>query len=234
MIIHHELIQGTPLWRKTRAGICTASEFSSILTPKTMERSKSADAYENQCVAELIIGKPVESFGGTKAMERGKELEPDASMFYEMKFDVKLQHVGFVTNDAKTAGCSPDAVVIVDDKITQGCETKVPGPTAHVGYLLSSRGVKQEKGVIHIDPTKNYGGAYDDHKSQIQGNIWICETDHWDIMSYHPEIKEAIYRVHRDDAYLKLLAEQIAIFTDNVHRKLAIIRGDVEALGKVA
>lgn len=233
MIIHHELVQGTPEWRKARSGIPTASKFSEIVTPKTLERSKSADAYENRCVAEILLGCPIDDFGGTFAMERGKALEPDASAFYEMTHGVELQHVGFVTNDARTAGCSPDALVISEGKIITGCETKVPGPEKHIQYLLSALGVSQEKGVIKYTPDTSFGGAYEDHKCQVQGNIWICETEYWDAMSFHPEIKQSICRIHRDEKYIQLLSKQIEIFTENVQKKLAIIRGDLDKLNHI-
>ena len=201
---YEDLIQGTPAWRKARAGVPTASKFSQLLTPKTLKLSASMKGYENQIVAEILTGRPIEDFGGNRATERGNELEPDAFDFYELTTGHECRHVGFITNDAGTFGCSPDG--ICGD--THGVELKCVGGAKHVEHLLSET------------------VAYEDHKPQVQGSLLVTGFEFWDILAYFPDMAPSLYRVPRDEEYLKKLSFALEQFNENVQNKLRKIRGD--------
>lgn len=212
--IYEDLIQGTPEWKKARAGIPTASNFNKILKPGRLEWSEQADMYENHCAVEILMGVPIEDFGGTAWVERGRELEPDAAKFYELQRGLDVRHVGFVTNDAGTFGASPDG--LVED--VGGLELKCPKAATHFGYIVGKKDKKTG--------TWSEGGAYQSYKNQVQGNLLASEREWWDIMTYHPEIMsdKAIVRVYRDDPYLKLLSEMLDQFHYNVQEKLERFR----------
>ena len=112
-MIFHDLIQNTPEWQKARAAIPTASKIDCIITPATMKLSKQAEGYANLIAAERILGKPIIKFCGNHYTERGHELEPEALKLYEMNFGVDCEHGGFITNDSRTMGCSPDALMLL-------------------------------------------------------------------------------------------------------------------------
>ena len=109
MIIHN-VEQGTGEWYQLRAGLATASEFSKLVTP-TGKPSKSVTPYANLLAVETLLNRPAEQFNGNWATERGNELEPQARGYYAFDSGLEVKEVGFITNDEKTAGCSPDSLV---------------------------------------------------------------------------------------------------------------------------
>lgn len=205
MILYENLIQGTPEWRKARAGIATASKFGDIITAKTLVLSKSADDYENSLVAERLIGEPIEDFMGNMWTERGKELEGDAFDLYNLLTKgTQVRHVGFMTNDQKTFGASPDALAGDEG----GVELKCPKAKTHISYLLS--------------PT----GAYDDYKPQVQGNLLVSGYKWWDVMSYHPKLPPSIYRAYPDLEYQSKLLAALNQMEQNIQLKIKQITGE--------
>jgi len=120
-MIIHDCEQGTDEWHQLRAGIPTASEFKKLVTSQCKE-SKSIDDYSIVLAAEKYAGKIVDGFYGNKYTERGSELEAEAITDYEMKRQVIVDPVGFITNDLKTYGCSPDGLVGKDGSIEVKCK----------------------------------------------------------------------------------------------------------------
>lgn len=185
--------QNSPEWYKARLGIPTASAFSKIIA-STGKASTQAGDYMNTLLAEWMAGEPLESWEGNQWTERGHELEQDARSFYEMRNNVDVKQVGFVTNDI--AGCSPDGLVGEDG----GTEFKCPSPGIHVKYLLAGK----------------LPSAY---IPQVQGSLWVTERDWFDFVSYHPVLDSMIIRVNRDGKYISLLSEAITKFTDQMLEK---------------
>jgi hypothetical protein len=54
----------------------------------------------------------------------------------------------------------------------------------------------------------------DAHKSQVQGCLWICDKDYWDLVSYTEELPTVIVRVGRDEKYIKALATALESFSE--------------------
>ena len=82
-------------------------------------------------------------------------------------------------------------------------ETKAPAPHTHVAYLLSATGAETE------------------YKIQLQGQLWVCERDWVDIESYHPDMPEALFRVNRDEEFIKGMAAIIRAFSCQLEEKAA-------------
>lgn len=200
-MIPHDVEQGSDAWKLLRAGIPTASCFDKILTAGGKE-SAQVEAYENQLVAERLIGKPVEVFEGNAHTERGNELEPDAANFYAMTTGRELQKVGFITTDDKLAGASLDRLIGTDGAL----EIKCPAPHTHVAYMIGKR----------ID---------DKYKPQLQGQLWVSERQWVDIISYHPEMKPVIIRVERHEAYIAMLSRLVERTAYSVLNKYEQLRG---------
>ncbi len=186
-MIHHACEPRSADWFKLRLGIPTASEFHKVITPGG-KLSKQSPGYAYSLLAELMLGRPLDS-PETTWMTRGTELEDQAIMAYEVVTGIETSLGGFITNDAGTAGCSPDRLV-GDDGIL---EMKVPAPQTHVGYLL----------------TRDFG---DEKKVQVQGQLWVSERKWVDLVSYHPELPPVILRVERDEEYIALLADALDSF----------------------
>lgn len=179
--------QGSLDWQKLRAGIPTGSGFEKILTPGG-KASKQATDYLHQLIAEAMLGCPINT-PTTSWMERGLEMEGEAVCFYEFERDVAVEEIGFISNDAGDRGVSPDRLIGTDGML----EIKCPSPQVHVGYLL-------------------YDSVAAAYKSQLQGQLYVCERRWVDICSYHPLLPPSIVRVERDDEYIALLHEALDEF----------------------
>lgn len=202
MIIHN-IEQGSPEWFAARAGIPTASEFDKIITPATGKASTQADGYQNRLVAEIIAGRPLQTFTGNIWTERGKDLEQEAADYYAFIRGVELEKVGFVTDDNRTMGCSPDRLVGDEGML----EIKVLAPHTHVEYMLSGK-------------TEQF------HRPQTQGQLLVTGRVWVDTLAYFepkPELS-IIVRSERDVEYLDKLAGLLAEFNAGVQRKLAMLK----------
>lgn len=198
-MIIHDVQQGSTSWLAIRAGIPTASNFDRILTPKG-KPSAQAEKYMHKLLAEKLMGHPAIEFSGPW-LERGKELEGDARAYYESMRDLDTERVGFITNDAKTIGASPDSLVGDDGLL----ELKVPAEHTHVAYMLT-RSVDAE------------------YYPQVQGQLWVTERKWLDIMSYHPEMPPAIIRVERDEKYIAILSAAVEAFSAQLERSVVYLR----------
>jgi hypothetical protein len=194
MKIYADIQQGSDAWIHLRLGIPTASNFHKIVTPKKCELSKEAVNYALRLCAERLLNATSESSIENPWMERGKELEPMAVQQYEFQFDVVTFPVGFITTDDGSIGCSPDRLVLGDEKIA--LEVKCPAPHVHLGYLLN--------------------GTTDDYKPQVQGQIYVAELDRGELYSFHPQMPPALIQNTRDDEYVKKLAAALRAFNDSL------------------
>jgi len=185
--------QGTEEWRLARAGVPTASNFSRILTPKTLKRSASHRDYINELVAERLMGIPLDDTFVSDWAERGKELEERAFAYYEMDRECDVFKVGFVLHKTLRVGCSPDGLIANG---VGGLELKCPKPSTHVGYLLD--------------------GLSDKYRCQVQGSLWVTGLEWWDLMSFHPDLPPAILRVERDDKFMAAFDREIKTFCQSV------------------
>lgn len=204
-MIIHECLQGEPEWHKARAGVFTASTFGAILTPSTLRLSASSQDLENQIIAEILTGDPIEDeegFGGTLWTERGKALEPKAIELYELITGEETQRVGFITNDDKTIGGSPDRLISIDGIL----EIKCLKPKNHVA-MFRNRELDQ------------------DHKPQIQGLMMVTGRKWCDVMAYHPKMPPVIIRVERDVLYIAKLEAALKQMVRNVKETVEEIRG---------
>lgn len=147
------------------------------------------------------MGHSYDSFEKNEWIERGNELEEDAASFYSLVTDKEVNKIGFVTNNNKTYGCSPDRIVDGYGLL----EIKCPAPHTHAGYLRTGK----------ID-MKYY--------PQVQGQMMICESDCCDWLSYHPEMQPSIITVERDDKFTDLLGEMLDEFCEKLENEYERIK----------
>lgn len=193
-----QVTQGTTEWAMARMGIPTASNFDKIITPKTMKLSGQIDGYALQLIAEQLLGVPMDN-ATSGFMLRGTLLEERAVRYYELQRECDTVPIGFVTRDDGRAGCSPDRFVGEDGLL----EIKVPNAANHLGYLLDKDGIG--------------------YRAQVQGQLWVCEREWCDTLSYNPELPPAIVRQERDEAFITALAacvEQFNAYVDELKTKL--------------
>jgi len=163
-------------------------------------RAAASVKYMHELLAEWATGYPAD-WGSTDFAERGKELEPEARDYYELQTDTEVQQVGFVLRDDGMVGASPDGLVADPG----GLEIKCFGAKHHVAVLLG-------------EPFATL---------QVQGSLWVCEREWWDVLAYNPEMPSRIERVYRDESYISDLAAAVDVFND----KLLTARQTLLALG---
>lgn len=191
--------QGTDSWFAARAGIPTASEFHTVMAvgPKG-GKSATRVAYLNKLVGEIVTGEPMSSYSNAD-MERGKIMEDEARDLYCFTRDVEPTRVGFVRNGNK--GASPDSLIGTNG----GLEIKSAAPHIQVARLLANE-------------------LPSEHKAQVMGNIWVCERDWWDFMSYCPKMPPFVMRAYRDEDYIKKLANEVELFNIELQQTVDYIR----------
>lgn len=197
-MIIHAVTQGSPEWLALRSGIPTSSAFDRIVTPSG-KPSASARKYMAHLLAEREMGRPLEEHV-TLWMQRGKELEGEAVAWYEAQADFDTVAVGFITDDARTVGASPDRLVGEPGLL----EIKAPKDSTHAEYLYCDS-----------------ASVAKDHGPQIQGQLWISGREWVDIMSYHPCMRPALHRVQRDDAFIDALIDHVMAFSAELERRWA-------------
>lgn len=156
---------------------------------------KTRKAYMVKLAAERLTGKPNggEIMFSNKHTDRGTEQEPFARLAYEAFTGSVVQEAGFIRHPLLMAGSSPDGLIEADG----GVEIKSVIPTVQLETI--------EK-----------GGFPSSHRAQIMGNMWNTERDWWDFVSFSPDLPEwlrlYVFRVERDEAYIKELEREIRIF----------------------
>lgn len=190
-------VQNSTEWLNARAGLPTASNFAKILTP-TGKVSSQAERYMHHLIAERLLGRPLEMWSGNEDTENGKLRESEAVAFYELQRNVDTIPCGFMTTDDGKIGASPDRLVGDDGLL----EVKCPKEATHIGYMLG-------------------GGVDDAYKPQTQGQLYVSERAHLDIVSYCPGLASVIIRVNRDDKFIADLAKLLKTFCEQMEERIS-------------
>lgn len=197
--------QGSDEWFKARIGIPTASMFSVIMAEgKDGGDSMTRQQYLYRLAGEQITGEQAEETFKSRAMERGKEMEPIAIEDYERRTDRKVMRVGFATNFSglKHCGASADGLVGFDG----GVETKTMRPDLMIPLLVRGARMPME------------------HRAQVHGNMLVWERDWWDFKVFWPSMPDFTVRVQRDDTYIKQLHGEIERFNYELKKLVEQLR----------
>lgn len=195
MQVFHDIQQGMPEWFACRAGIPTASKFSTVMAKG---EGKTRAEYMRKLAGELITGEPSEQFSNVHT-DRGNAMEDEARETYAFINEADITRVGFIRNGSK--GASPDSLVGVNG----GLEIKTALPHIQIDRLERDR----------LPP---------EHKAQVQGNLWISEREWWDFVSYWPKLPVFQVRVYRDEEYIKTMSDEIDRFNDELAALVERIR----------
>lgn len=196
--------QGSPEWYALRCGLATASRFSSIVTG-TGKLSTSLDGYAAELAADRFAGRPLETWEGNRATERGNELEDQARKYYELFNGWDVEPASFIKLEAMDAGCSPDGLVSYDGLV----EIKNQLPKGHVQTLSFYSRNKT---------------APSDYIPQVQGQLWITGRAWCDLFFHHPDLPKLCIRIERDDKYIDELIKGVNLCLEKRDDYLAIMR----------
>jgi hypothetical protein len=194
-----ECEQGTEAWFAARAGIPTASRFSTVLASgRGGAESKTRRKYMLQLAGERITGKPMERYSNGY-MERGHEQEAEARDLYAMLKDAEPVRVGFVRRG--DAGASPDSLIGADGIL----EIKTRMADLQIELLLADE-------------------VPSEHIAQIQGQLWVTCREWCDFVSYSPGLPPFIRRCYRQEPYIARLAAAVGEFNEELAGVIEQIR----------
>lgn len=219
MIIHAEYAQkngGDPTskWIAARTGCLTASGFDRFVGLDGKLRSgEMPKSYMAEKLFERWTGRQKPNDFFNMAVNNGVIVEEKSALFAEMKYGLEIQHVGFVSNDDGTVGCSPDGLIgfsnlskteptIYGDgfkmDFRSGVEIKCPALYTHIKYLMD-------------------GKLPNDYVCQVQGSMFVtgCQTWHflsYPLASYLDGFPPLHLVVERDEEWQKNFAESLAKF----------------------
>ena len=148
-------------WFEARLGIPTASAFGKIVSAGGKIRTGATPrSYMLSLLGERLTRAPT-IIRESSAMLRGRELEGFARRYYEESTGSAVRQVGFITDDLRRWGCSPDG--IIDNCV--GLEIKCPMLPAFLEYA----------GTREIP---------DDYYVQMQASMWITGFKFWHFLAY--------------------------------------------------
>ena len=194
-----ECEQSSPEWFAARLGLPTASMFATVMAKgKNGGESLTRKTYMLKLAGEIITGDPMDSYSNAH-MERGKAMEDEARKLYAFMTDAEPQRVGFIVNGPK--GCSPDS--LLGDKGVLEVKTKLAHLT--IECLLKDEFPAE-------------------HKAQCQGALWVSEREWIDIAVYWPKLPLFVKRAHRDDLYIRQIADAVDQFNAELAETVERIR----------
>jgi hypothetical protein len=207
MPIYHRCAQYSDEYDRLKLGLPTSSNFKKIITPGG-DPSKQWRGYACHLIAERLLERKVDTYT-SPAMERGLAVEEEATQWYSWSEGRETETIGFITNDEKTMGCTPDRLVGDDGLL----EVKCPMPPGQVDYLIT-------------------GKPHTEHKPQLQGQLYISKREWVDICCWHQELPRIVVRAERDEHFIDKLTTEIEKFNDFIEGVMAKI-GSVTAAPKV-
>ncbi len=195
--------QGSKEWHLERAGVITASMFSTIREklksgPNKGGYKKAAEDYAFRLAIERISGEPLDGGYETWAMQRGHEMEPEARLKHEEKIGVLIEHAGIVLTDDRMFGGSADGLINDDG----GSEYKCLVAPEKIRSIIVDKDI-------------------DEFKDQVQGCLWLTGREWWHFCLYCPALKQAdkdliIIKVERDDDYIAEMEKDLLEFNQLV------------------
>ena len=198
--------QGTPEWLADRAGKVTASRAADLLATIRSGEAAARRNYRVQLVAEILTQQPAEDGFVSAAMQRGKDLEPQARTAYELLTGQLVREVGFIARTDIPIGCSPDGVIGDFEGLL---ELNVPLPATHLGFLKA-------------------GVAPADYVPQITHQLLVTDAAYVDFLSYAPAFPEHLQtfliRVRREDVDLTAYDRALRAFLREVEQEVESLR----------
>lgn len=192
--------QNSPEWYAARAGVVTASEFSTVLMKGRGGAPSETRKKLMACkAAEILSGKPIQMWAGNAHTERGHEMEQEIRDLYEATSEHEVKQVGFMRRGR--IGCSPDAAV-GDDGLF---EAKSCLPHIQIDRLLA--------GVLPSE-----------HQAQVDGQLLVSGRQWVDYRSYSPGLPELRVRVYRDSERLSRLNHELQQFIRELDALVAQIK----------
>jgi len=202
--------QGSDAWHQIRCGRLTASRAHDILARPRRGHDESASRreYRRQLVCERLTGHPQEPTFVSRAMRRGRALEPAARAAYAARTGQLVHTTGFVAHDTLPAGCSLDGHV--GEHVDGVVEIKAPHTATHLRYLLTRRVPRR-------------------YVSQLTHHLWITGAAWCDFVSYDDRLPARlqllIVRFERQQLDIAGYDRAARAFLDDVAAQVSPLEG---------
>ena len=198
--------QRTEDWFSARLGKVTASRVADVLARTKTGYSASRANYLTQLVLERVTGTKSEGFTSA-AMQWGIDQEPFARAAYEASKGVLVDEVGFMQHPTiEASGASPDGLVGADGMV----EIKCPDSKTALECWLSA------------DPVESKYFTQMQWQMACAGRFWC------DYVVFDPRMPAKaqlfVYRVERDDQWIKETEVEVKKFLAEVDAKVAALR----------
>ncbi len=232
MDIFYDLEQGSPEWFATRAGIPTASEFSTVLAEGREGLIPSAimDAMvSNGCTAAQLAAavKAARAKGASPSAGRLKYMRQLAGEIltgepapggYSNDFMERGKEFEDEARDlfAFMRDVEPQRVGFIRNG-NKGCS-----PDSLIGDN-SGLEIKVAIPAVQIERIQR-GTLPSEHVAQVQGSMWVSERETWSFISYCPKLAPLIIDVPRDEAYIARLAKAVDAFNEELDALVQSIR----------
>jgi putative phage-type endonuclease len=199
------LEQGSPEWLAARAGSLGASQVADALARTKSGWGASRANIRAQLARERLTGKPTEGFCSA-AMQRGKDLEPQARAMYEFETGCQVEEIALVRHpEIDGSHCSPDGLCDAAGLV----EIKCCGDARHHEMLTGD------------DPEDRY----------VKQCFWqmACTGRQWvDLAYFNPdwpaEMQLVVRRIDRDDDAISELEAEVSKFLAEVDATVADLR----------
>lgn len=199
------LEQGTPEWLAARAGSLGASQVADALATTKSGWGASRANVRAQLVRERLTGQATETFCSA-AMQRGKDLEPQARAMYEFQTGHDVTELAIVKHPSLIGShCSPDGLCDDDGML----EIKCCGDARHFEILQGD------------SPEDRY----------VKQCLWqmACTGRAWvDLAYFNPdwpaEMQMVIHRIDRNDDDIGAMEGEVETFLKEVATAEAALR----------
>lgn len=199
--------QKTDEWLKARAGKKTASRIKDVLAVSKRDGTplKAREDYAGELVTERLTREPITLNPNIYSLKWGNDNEPSARLAYEIETASFVSDCGFIDSDELSdCGASPDGLVGDDGLVEIKCPVN---SVNHLKTLLS--------------------GMPDEHRPQIQSQLFVTGRQWCDFISYDPRFPEHlrtyIQRIERDDDYITALRDELIRFENEIQTYLTMI-----------
>lgn len=204
-MIAHDHAQGSPEWLEARRGVITGSRFKDCRDKlKGGAPSKACLAYAMDTARERCGGKVPPKFQNA-AMRTGTEQESPARRNYERKTRNLVEEVGFITDDERMFGLSPDG--LIDDDGVLEIKTMVSSDTLFTAVA---------------------DGDVSAYMDQCLGYLWMLDRKWVDLVLWVPDLDHmVIKRIERDEKAIEALELDLIAFAKLVQKYEADLRAAI-------
>jgi hypothetical protein len=195
-MIAHDHPQGSQEWLEARRGVITGSRFKDCRDKlKSGAPSKTCLAYAMDTARERCGGKAPAKFQNA-AMRVGTEQESPARHTYERRTRNLVEEVGFITDDEKMFGLSPDG--LIDDDGVLEIKTMVSSDTLFTAVAE---------------------GDVSEYMDQCLGYLWMLDRKWVDLVLWAPDLEYmVIKRIERDEQAIEALEADLIAFAKLVQK----------------